>query len=116
MLTSASQYLFSALDAKAFFRTITIRLPSSWPESCIPKGVLSNDDDQSDVTILPEDGYRGKLWTQQSLGCGRPGDQIYLSYGSLESKDFMLGKVAHDKLISINYFVLICISLFLRCR
>lgn len=32
------------------------------------------------------------MWTQQSLGCGQPGDQIYLGFESLLTRDNSLGR------------------------
>ncbi|KAG5876552.1 hypothetical protein JTB14_021458 [Gonioctena quinquepunctata] len=86
-LTSASEYLFAALDSRAFLRSATILLPSFWPDSCVASSILSASGESSDITIHPSDPARGKIWTQQSLGCGQPGDQIYLSYESLISRN-----------------------------
>ncbi|XP_074040726.1 LOW QUALITY PROTEIN: calcium-activated chloride channel regulator 1 [Leptinotarsa decemlineata] len=82
-LTSASQYLFSALDSRAFLRSATVILPSSWADSCVASSVLSASGEMSDITIIPSDSVRGPIWTQQSLGCGQPGDQIYVGYQHL---------------------------------
>ncbi|KAJ8927304.1 hypothetical protein NQ314_020254, partial [Rhamnusium bicolor] len=91
-LTSASQYLFSALDSRAFLRSATVLLPPSWPDSCVSTAVLSASGESSDVTVLPSDPARGEIWTQQSLGCGQPGDQIYLGYESLLTRDNTLAR------------------------
>lgn len=91
-LTSASQYLFSALDSRAFLRSATVLLPPAWPDSCVATSVLSASGESSDVTILPSDPARGDLWTQQSLGCGQQGDQIYLGFERLLKEDNVLGK------------------------
>lgn len=91
-LTSASQYLFSALDSRAFIRSATVILPSTWPDSCVSSAVLSGSGESSDITVLPSDPARGKIWTQQSFGCGRPGDQIYIGFQGLLTKTNALGK------------------------
>lgn len=91
-LQSASQFLFSALDGKAFLRSATVLLPPSWPDTCAPSDVASGAGETSDITILPRDPTRGQLWTQQSLGCGQPGDQIYLDFESLMKADNKLGR------------------------
>lgn len=91
-LTSASQYLFSALDGRAFLRSTTVVLPSSWPESCVNLPVTSAIGEISDLTVVPSETARGYLWTQQSLGCGQRGDQIYLGYESLQRRDDTLRK------------------------
>ncbi|KAJ8982853.1 hypothetical protein NQ317_002260 [Molorchus minor] len=91
-LISASQYLFSALDSRAFLRSATVLLPPSWPDSCVSTAVLSASGESSDVTVLPSSPARGKIWTQQSLGCGQSGDQIYLGYQGLLAKDNTLAR------------------------
>lgn len=91
-LTSASQYLFSALDSRAFIRSATVVLPSTWPDSCVSSAILSGSGESSDLTVLPSDLARGKIWTQQSFGCGQPGDQIYIGYEGLLTKANSLGK------------------------
>ncbi|CAH1107269.1 unnamed protein product [Psylliodes chrysocephalus] len=91
-LTSASQYLFSALDSRAYLRSATVLLPTSWPDSCVASSVLSSSGEVSDITVLPNDPVRGSIWTQQSLGCGQPGDQIYLGYEELLKKNNNLGR------------------------
>ncbi|KAJ8916134.1 hypothetical protein NQ315_004501 [Exocentrus adspersus] len=91
-LISASQYLFSALDSRAFLRSATVLLPLSWPDSCVSTSVLSASGESSDITVQPTDHARGKIWTQQSLGCGQPGDQIYWGYESLLKKDNTLAR------------------------
>lgn len=91
-LTSASQYLFSALDGKAYLRSATVLLPTSWPDSCAPGAVLAGSGETSDMTVLPKTRTRGDLWTQQSLGCGQQGDQIFMAYGNLEKRDDKLAR------------------------
>lgn len=92
-LTSASQYLFSALDSRAYLRSATVILPASWPDSCASTPVVSASGDTSDITVLPQGPARGQVWTQQSLGCGQSGDQIYLAYEKLRTRDDTLGKL-----------------------
>lgn len=91
-LQSASQFLFSALDGKAFLRSATVLLPPSWPDTCAPSTVTAGAGETSDITILPRDPTRGQLWTQQSLGCGQPGDQIYMNFEGLLKTDNKLGR------------------------
>lgn len=97
-LTSASQYLFSALDGRAYLRSATVLLPSSWPDSCLssPSRIMSGSGETPDVTVLPKTSGREAVWTQQSLGCGQPGDQIYLAYEKLRNKDSALRKLMED--------------------
>ncbi|KAL1497887.1 hypothetical protein ABEB36_008773 [Hypothenemus hampei] len=91
-LTSASQYLFSALDSRTYLRSATVLLPSAWPESCAASSVLGASGEISDITVLPSDPIRGNIYTQQSLGCGQPGDQIFLGYESLQRKSPTLAR------------------------
>ncbi|RZC37039.1 DUF1973, CLCA N, Activator LAG-3 and/or VWA 2 domain containing protein, partial [Asbolus verrucosus] len=91
-LTSASQYLFSALDSRAFLRSATVLLPPTWPDSCASSAVVSGSGEAPDVTVLPRGPTRGRIYTQQSLGCGQPGDQIYVTYESLMQRDATLAR------------------------
>lgn len=43
------------------------------------------------MTVLPRGPSRGKIYTQQSLGCGQSGDQIFLTYEALTQRDTTLG-------------------------
>ncbi|KRT85172.1 hypothetical protein AMK59_1209, partial [Oryctes borbonicus] len=90
-LSSASKYMFSALHAKAYLRSASVILPLSWSNSCAPKNVLPVSGEISDITVHPNDHSRGFLWTQQSAGCEQPGDQIFVGYGALETRDPVLG-------------------------
>lgn len=80
MLTSASQYLFSALDSRVYFGEISVVLPAQWPNSCIPYNQTrtSSSGERSDVTIRSHTKAESLIWTDQYAGCGEPGDQIYI--------------------------------------
>ncbi|XP_001850631.2 calcium-activated chloride channel regulator 1 [Culex quinquefasciatus] len=80
MLTSASQYLFSALDGRVYFGEISVVLPARWPNSCIPYNQTrtSAGGDRADVTIRSHTRGESLIWTDQYAGCGEPGDQIYI--------------------------------------
>ncbi|XP_055617142.1 calcium-activated chloride channel regulator 1-like [Toxorhynchites rutilus septentrionalis] len=80
MLTSASQYLFSALDGRLYFGDITIILPPHWPNSCIPYNQTrtSASGERSDVTVKAHSKMESPMWTKQFAGCGEAGDQIYI--------------------------------------
>lgn len=85
-LGASSQYLFSALDGRAYVRSATVLLPSTWGDECLPNGgqALAASGQPADVTLVP----RGQpVWTQQSAGCGQHGDHIYLNYNSLIDGD-----------------------------
>lgn len=79
-LNASSQYLFSALDGRAYIRSATILLPNSWPQDCEPIKARSSRGEKSDVLITT----KGQpVWTMQTLGCGQPGDAIYVNRETL---------------------------------
>lgn len=104
-LTSASQYLFSALDSRAYLRSATVLLPPTWPDSCASSTVISGSGEAPDVTVLPRGPSRGRIYTQQSLGCGEPGDQIYLSYESLMQRDLTIARSLVKEFAKYRYGV-----------
>lgn len=85
-LGSSSQYLFSALDGRAYMGSATVLLPSTWGDECLPNGgaALAALGQPADVTLVPKGQ---SVWTQQSTGCGQPGDHIYFNYNSLLDSD-----------------------------
>lgn len=104
-LTSASQYLFSALDSRAYLRSATVLLPSSWPDSCALSAVVGASGEVSDVTVLPSGPIRGDIYTQQSLGCGQQGDQIYLNYETLLARNQILPRTFIKEFAMYRYGV-----------
>ncbi|XP_058065120.1 calcium-activated chloride channel regulator 4-like, partial [Anopheles bellator] len=80
MLTSASQYLFNALDSRVYFGEVSVILPNHWPQSCIPYNQTrtSASGETSDVTIRPQTKAEPSIWTQQYAGCGESGEQIFV--------------------------------------
>ncbi|XP_053671814.1 calcium-activated chloride channel regulator 1-like [Anopheles nili] len=80
MLTSASQYLFNALDSRVYFGEVSVILPNHWPQSCIPYNQTrtSASGETADVTIRPHTKAEPSIWTQQYAGCGESGEQIYI--------------------------------------
>ncbi|XP_055858011.1 calcium-activated chloride channel regulator 4-like [Episyrphus balteatus] len=88
-LKTASEYLFTSLDGRAYFGNVIVNLPDTWPDSCVPNnGTVSvSQGGRSDFTITATNLlYGDKIWTQQSGGCGVEGDQVYIPYHSLEGK------------------------------
>lgn len=80
---SGSKALHEALAGKAYFRSVTVMLPLNWPDTCVGhlRGVVSGQGDPPDVHVgLPHPVHGDALWTQQSQGCGRPGDAVYGSH------------------------------------
>ncbi|XP_063226758.1 calcium-activated chloride channel regulator 4-like [Bacillus rossius redtenbacheri] len=83
-LTGASRFLHSSLDGRAYLASVTVLLPDSWSDSCTPRHVVSSSGEAPDLTVGPAHPIFGQEpWTQQSRGCGRPGDMVHLSYERL---------------------------------
>lgn len=58
-------------------------LPLNWPDTCVGhlRGVVASQGDVPDVHVgLPHPVHGDALWTQQSQGCGRPGDAVHVSH------------------------------------
>lgn len=58
-------------------------LPQNWPDTCVghQRSIVSSQGETPDVHVgLPHPVYGDALWTQQSQGCGRPGDAIHASH------------------------------------
>lgn len=86
-LITSSEFLFTALDGRAFFKSVTIIVPSKWSSNCIPNNstIQTSNGEKSDITIAEQHPtYVDNIFTQQSGGCGEQGDQIYMSYESLK--------------------------------
>lgn len=83
---SASQFLFTALDGRAYIGNVIVMLPAEWSGNCLPKNrtLVASSGERSDLTIGPAHPiHRDAVWTQQSGGCGEAGDQIFGSYAAL---------------------------------
>lgn len=108
-LTTASHYLFTALDGRAFFQSINVILPTSWPDTCIPGGsrVSPATNSYSDITIQRRVTPGGTIpaWTQQTGGCGEPGNQIFLNYDTLENYSNSLGRTIVKEWAKYRYGV-----------
>jgi Calcium-activated chloride channel N terminal len=99
-LADASQYLNGALDGRAFFRSATILFPSSWKGDCGEVVQPANGEmaTRADVRITPPHLlFSDALWTQQSQGCGKPGDFISLAYTRLINPAQQPGELGEQK-------------------
>lgn len=86
---SSSEYLFSALNGRAYFGSFTIILPKQWAQKgCAGERTVSvAEGEKSDIKVTESHPiYGNTLWTQQSRGCGEQGDQIYMSHGSMDNE------------------------------
>jgi hypothetical protein len=85
-VTEASQFLHEALGGRAYWRSVTVLLPDSWPGHCVARSVVGSSGERADISIgVPHPVFGNAPWTQQSRGCGQPGDMIHLSYRRLEN-------------------------------
>uniref|UniRef100_A0A1B6L3U4 Calcium-activated chloride channel N-terminal domain-containing protein n=1 Tax=Graphocephala atropunctata TaxID=36148 RepID=A0A1B6L3U4_9HEMI len=80
--SSASQALYHALDGRAHWSSLTVLLPSHWPDSCVPAHIpVPSQGETPDIRVgATHPVYGDTAWTQQSRPCGQQGDFIYLSH------------------------------------
>ncbi len=85
LLTESSHALYNALGQKVYFKSATIVIPKSWRDSMCqtvihqPKGNIPYKGPQ--FHVRPSHAfYGGRPFTQQSKGCGQPGDFVGLPY------------------------------------
>jgi hypothetical protein len=85
-MAEASQFLHQSLDGRAYWRSVTVLLPDTWPSNCIARPVSGSSGEVPDISVgVPHPVFGNAPWTQQSQGCGQPGDMIYLSYRRLQN-------------------------------
>lgn len=118
-ISTASSTLRHALDGRATIGETVILLPDTWPDACVPPlpgmgpngddappSVTSSSGETGDITVQRVDpAFGARLYTQQSRGCGQPGDQIYLSHALLEEPVADLGKRLARELAKYRYGV-----------
>jgi len=93
------------LDGRAFFRSATILFPSSWKGDCGEVVQPANGEmaTRADVRITPPHLlFSDALWTQQSQGCGKPGDFISLAYTRLINPAQQPGELGEQKKLLSN--------------
>ena len=85
LFRDSSKRLYEALDQRVFFKTVSIVVPSSWRDGKCqtiirpPKGGTPYR--STDVIVTNIDPVHGdNPFTQQTSGCGQPGDKISLPY------------------------------------
>ena len=88
LLTESSHALYQALDHRVYFKSATIVIPPTWRDSMCqtvihqPKGNTAYRRPQFHV----QDNhpiYGARPYTQQSRGCGQPGDYTGLPFNFL---------------------------------
>ena len=85
MLGDASHFLHSALDGQVYLKSVSVVVPSSWRDGrCqtvirAPKGDLPYR--HADIKVSGPHPIHGRSpFTQQSRGCGQPGDFVAFPY------------------------------------
>ncbi|KAJ1529422.1 hypothetical protein ONE63_006201 [Megalurothrips usitatus] len=117
-VSTASATLRTALDGRATLGESVVLLPDSWPDSCvpptpghgpngmIPPSITPSSGETPDISVQRVDpAYGALLYTQQSRGCGQPGDQIYMSHTLLEEPVSELGRRLARELAKYRYGV-----------
>ncbi|GLV34560.1 hypothetical protein CBL_09041 [Carabus blaptoides fortunei] len=104
-LNESSQYLYNALDSRAYIRSVTVSLPASWPDSCVADPIVAGSGEQSDISIVTRGPSGSRAWTQQSAGCGQPGDQIYITYDSFRSAEPAMSRTLIKEFAKYRYGV-----------
>lgn len=96
-MAEASQFLHQALDGRAYWQSVTVLLPDTWPSNCVARSVVGASGEKADISIgVSHPVFGNAPWTQQSQGCGQPGDMIYLSYRQLQN----IGNYLHTLLFT----------------
>ena len=101
MLSGASEVLYNALGGKVFLKSVNVAIPSSWRDAkCapgsgaapggqrigLPKGETPYR--RADLRVTGPHPIHGETpFTQQSRGCGEPGDFISFPFQFLTKLD-----------------------------
>jgi len=87
ILTSSSEYLRRATDGRVYFHRVVIVVPPNWDNlACgktLPANSFTSRSRVNDAVIrIGSDHpvFGSSPWTQQSRGCGLPGDFISVGY------------------------------------
>ena len=85
LLKDSSHVLLKALDQRAYFKSVIIVVPSSWRDSkcqtIIRPPSKGTPYQNADIVVSDKHSlYNNDPFTQQSSGCGQPGDYIRLPY------------------------------------
>ncbi|KAK9507731.1 hypothetical protein O3M35_007519 [Rhynocoris fuscipes] len=81
-LSAGSNAVYRSLRGRASWKSVTVLVPGSWPDTCVPAhSTIPSQGEKADIKLgLPHPVYRDTPWTQQTKPCGHQGDFIYLSY------------------------------------
>ncbi|KAF0288508.1 Calcium-activated chloride channel regulator 4A [Amphibalanus amphitrite] len=92
LVGNASSYLYTATSRRAFFRDVTVVVPSSWPRSCTggatPGQATTQSYLTSDVRVSSAHPVYGAApWTHQAGLCGQPGAFVQFAADYVASGD-----------------------------
>ncbi|XP_071959960.1 calcium-activated chloride channel regulator 1-like [Antedon mediterranea] len=93
LFTDGSRRLFEATNRRAYWKTITILVPKTWPANA--KYILPKTESFSVANIvidLPNERYEDNPYTQQPGLCGHKGEYIHLT------PNFILNKIDSEKM------------------
>ena len=92
LIGNASSYLYTATNQRAYFRDVTVVVPSSWPRSCTgsaPPGQATTQSYlTSDLRVSSAHPVYGTApWTHQAGLCGQPGAFVQFAADYIASGD-----------------------------
>jgi len=111
-ITETSRALHQSLDSTVYIDKVNVEVPNTWTEmdcrtplapACHPtQGIMAGD-----VLIGDDHPVHGSFpWTQQSLGCGHPGEFVYLPYSFLEpSNSTQMGQFISNQFNRLRFGV-----------
>lgn len=109
-ITEASRALHSAMEGEVYLDKVTIEVPQSWDEmDCrtplSPACLSPSSRKTGDILIASDHPVHGSFpWTQQSMGCGKPGEFVYLPYSFLApTNSSQIGKMISNQWMRLRY-------------
>ncbi|XP_076054076.1 uncharacterized protein LOC143032832 [Oratosquilla oratoria] len=98
LLNATSLLLYSVTGRKLFFQQVTVVLPRGWECTGLDIGVQKEGETWENAALRmgPRHPIFGDTpWTQQTQGCGRQGDFVYLSEEFVQYLSDVLGSQEH---------------------
>lgn len=87
----ASSYIYTATGRRAYFRSVSIVVPSSWPPSDSYSAAVSETFETADVRIGDLDQF-DQAFTVRSISlCGQQADYIFATPGRFTNVDLQVG-------------------------
>ena len=85
--TEASKVLFKATKYRAYFRNITILLPSTWNEFSFDPATRESFERANIIIAKPTMEWSENPYVRQIRGCGEPGEYMHLTPSYLTHPD-----------------------------